>query len=160
MHISCHIARGWNKVLGSLLTCHKSLSWHFEDVGLTHPLLRYLSIYKKREGSENATQRWEAKEIVTASWGQAIIVFGKLSPKVSWYISYCIKRRVNWKISKKSSVPGIKFPSRRNIYCILCFKTSYLWPQQSYVDDRATKQLSQKWRFKRIHQIWWIKMEM
>ena len=77
MQICCHIARGWNKVPGSLLTCHKSLSWHFDNVGLTHPLLKYLSIYKKREGSDNPTQRWEAKENVKASWGQAIIVFGK-----------------------------------------------------------------------------------
>ena len=48
---SGHIARGWNKVPGSLPTCHKSLSWHFDNVGLTHPLLMYLS----REGSDNAT---------------------------------------------------------------------------------------------------------
>ena len=77
MHIGYHIARGWNKVPGSLLTCHKSLSRHFDYVGLTHSLLTYLSTYKKREGSENATQHWEAKENVKASWGQAIIVFGK-----------------------------------------------------------------------------------
>ena len=30
-------------------------SRHSDDVGLTHPLLTYLSIYKKRKGSENAT---------------------------------------------------------------------------------------------------------
>ena len=125
MHIGCHIARGWNKVPGSLLTCHKSLSWHFDDVGLTHPLLMYLSIYKKKEGSENATQRWEAKEIVKASWCQGCILLTSLSVISSKFIQKFAQKCQYFTLIDQS-IP------LDNFYITFYLRTNHLWLRLVY----------------------------